>query len=91
MVPHTGKAPCADTVKPVNRPEPAVVKEGPGPVPLTLNRQPVEAIEDRWRIDDEWWRPNPVSRLYFAVTLAGGRCLVIYKDLLTNCWYRQPY
>jgi len=91
VVPHTGKAPCTDTVKPVNQPEPVAVNEGPGPVPLTLNRQPVEAIRDRWRIDDEWWRPDPVSRLYFAVALAGGRCLVIYKDLLTSRWYRQPY
>jgi hypothetical protein len=54
-------------------------------------RQVVAAIDDRWRIDDEWWRREPVSRLYYAVLLASGQRLVLYKNLTNDCWYRQSY
>ncbi|HEY41450.1 MAG TPA: hypothetical protein G4O18_06285 [Dehalococcoidia bacterium] len=54
-------------------------------------RQEIIAIEDRWRLDDEWWRQEPVSRLYYAIRLASGQKLVIYKDLVTGAWYRQSY
>ncbi len=46
-------------------------------------------IEDRWRIDDEWWRRGPVSRLYYAVVLDSGQKMVLYKDLIGNRWYKQ--
>jgi hypothetical protein len=49
----------------------------------------IEVIDDRWRLDDEWWRSEPVSRLYYAVILVSGQRLVIYKDLVANCWYKH--
>lgn len=49
----------------------------------------VASIEDCWRIDDEWWREKPVSRLYFEVLLEDGRRLTVFKDLLQGQWYRQ--
>jgi hypothetical protein len=63
--------------------EPAAVK-----IP---RRQAVIAIEDCWRIDDEWWRQEPVSRLYYAVLFATGRRLVLYKDLNNGQWFKQKY
>ena len=51
----------------------------------------VASIEDRWRIDDEWWRSEPVSRLYYSVRLASGQRLVIYRDLISGRWYKQTY
>ena len=50
--------------------------------------QVVEVLE-RWRIDDEWWRSRPVSRLYYAVLLEGGKRLEIYHDLVDGRWYAQ--
>jgi len=70
------------------------VEEDPSGLPLTVKtprRQAIAAIEDRWRIDDEWWRREPVSRLYFSTCLASGHRLVLYKDLTDNRWYRQSY
>ena len=61
------------------------------PVPKTALRQTVNTIDDRWRIDDEWWRSEPVSRLYYTVLLTSGQRLVIYRDLITGQWYRQVY
>ena len=51
-------------------------------------RRVVEVLE-RWRIDDEWWRNRPVSRLYYAVLLEGGKRLEIYHDLMDGRWYGQ--
>ena len=93
MVEDSGKTPGTDTC-PVNTPEPVVVEEDASGLPVavkTRRRQPVTAIGNRWRIDDEWWRNEPISRLYYAVQLRSGQKLVVYKDLTSGGWYRQPY
>ena len=58
---------------------------------IQSGRQLIIAIEDRWRIDDEWWRNEPVSRFYYAVRFASGQRLVLYKDLIQGKWYKQGY
>jgi hypothetical protein len=52
------------------------------------HKEVVTDILDRWRIDDEWWRSKPVSRLYYAVLFASGQRMVLYKDLVDGRWYR---
>ena len=93
MVTHTGTPLRADAYRPVNLPEPLRVEENAGePAAVRLpKKQKVTDIEDRWRIDDEWWRREPVSRGYYAVRLASGQRLELYKDLVTGDWYRQAY
>ena len=94
MVEDTGKALCADTYRPVNTPEALKVEESPAGLPLAVRmpkRLAVTVIEDRWRLDDEWWRAGPLSRLYYNVLLADGRRLVFYKDLVGGGWYQQEY
>jgi hypothetical protein len=94
VVPDTGKTLRADAGRPVNAPEPVKVEEGPSGFPAAVRakrRQAVAAIEDRWRLDDEWWRREPVSRLYFSVRLASGHRVVLYKDLASGEWYKQGY
>ena len=54
-------------------------------------RQAISDIDESWRIDDEWWRQEKVSRLYYALRLASGHRLVLYKDLTDGIWYRQNY
>ena len=48
----------------------------------------VEAVRERWRIDDEWWR-DPIRRVYAEVILENGRPLVLYRDLVDGRWYEQ--
>ena len=94
MVTDTGKTLRHDTIKPVNLPEPVQVEENADGTPVALKtkrRQKIIAIEDRWRIDDEWWRSEPISRLYYAVMLVSGLRLVLYRDLIKNEWYRQSF
>jgi hypothetical protein len=94
MVTDTGKTLRTDSIKPVNLPEPLQVEESPAGLPVAVRlkrRQSIIAIEDCWRIDDEWWRSEPVSRLYYAVILASGQRLVLSKNLIDGSWYRQTY
>jgi len=92
MVENSGKATGTGSYQPVNAPELVTVEEDTLSLPeavVVRRRQPIAAIEDRWRIDDEWWRREPVSRLYYAVLLKSGHRLVLYKDLIENRWYQQ--
>ncbi|MBN1188634.1 MAG: hypothetical protein JXA46_02680 [Dehalococcoidales bacterium] len=93
MVQDPGKALRTDSLKPVNIPGLVEVEEDSRGLPATVRlkrKQAVAAIEDRWRIDDEWWRgEEAISRLYIAVIFSSGQRLVLYKDLIRDCWYRQ--
>jgi hypothetical protein len=58
---------------------------------LSGRRLAVESIVETWRIDDEWWREKPVSRLYRRVALEDGRVVDVYQALASGRWYRQAY
>lgn len=49
----------------------------------------VREVLDTWRIDDEWWRKEPVSRLYYRVVLEDGTMTSLFKDLIGGQWRRQ--
>lgn len=51
----------------------------------------VTAVQDRWRIDDEWWREKPVSRMYYQLQLEGDRVVTVYRDLPGGAWWLQRY
>jgi hypothetical protein len=46
-------------------------------------------VRERWRIDDQWWREPPVSRMYFEVATADGLVEVVFWDLVGREWFRQ--
>jgi hypothetical protein len=51
----------------------------------------VAAVQDRWRIDDEWWRDAPLSRMYWQVRLESGRVATVFQDLIGGAWCEQRY
>ena len=53
--------------------------------------QGIASIQDRWRIDDEWWREMPVSRVYYQLQLESGRVTTVYRDLAGGGWWEQRY
>lgn len=54
-----------------------------------LTPRSIAAVQDCWRIDDEWWREHPVSRMYYAVVLDDGTLLSMYHDLVGDSWFEQ--
>jgi len=92
MVEDTRKTLHTDTYRTLNQPEPVEVKETLSSLPLVIKTerpQTVASIDERWRIDDEWWRREPISRLYYSIRLDSGYRLVLFKDLFNNHWYQQ--
>ncbi len=53
--------------------------------------QTVAAIDDRWKINDEWWRgPNEeIERMYYSLLLESGHKTVVYLDMKSGAWFRQ--
>jgi endonuclease/exonuclease/phosphatase (EEP) superfamily protein YafD len=95
VVANTGTASGARRLRPLNQPRPVDVETGesnaPAYVSLSGHRCGVEAVLETWRIDDEWWREQPVSRAYWRVLLEDGQTVDVYHDLTRRCWYRQAY
>lgn len=57
--------------------------------PRTVGGRTVEAIREQWLVEDRWWTGKPLRRHYLELVLAGGRCLVVYRDLVAGRWYEQ--
>jgi hypothetical protein len=77
--------------KPINAPVPISVRESPSGRPLYVNGHKVDSIEDSWRIDDEWWRPARIERMYWSVILESGQVMTIFRDGVDKKWYKQRY
>ena len=81
----------------LQQPRPLWVQTDPAGRPLALRRpgwplpRAVARIQDRWRIDDEWWRETPVSRMYYQLQLEGDRIVTVYQDLPEGPWHEQRY
>jgi len=62
----------------------------PAVVTWNYRQSRVAAIQNTWRIDDEWWRER-ISRQYFKVELESGLVLTVFRDLVADKWYQQKY
>ena len=56
---------------------------------FTYEWRKILEVLDTWRIEDEWWRKQPVSRLYYRVVLEDGTMVGLFKDLVSGDWYSQ--
>lgn len=95
MVAHPRAAGGADRARQLNRPRPLRVEAGEDACPAILwlsgRRCAVEAVLETWRIDDEWWRQLPISRLYYRLLLEDGRTVTVYRDETGGRWWKQRY
>ena len=57
--------------------------------PRSVAGRPVEAIREQWVVEDRWWTGAPLRRHYLELVLAGGRCVVVYREIGTDRWYEQ--
>ncbi len=70
-------------------PQPALVEETFDGTPCRVNRQPVAALREEWRVVDRWWTEEPVSRRYFEVVLESGQNVVVFRDQDQGGWFSQ--
>jgi len=95
VVTDTGAAGGPGRIRQLNRPRPLRVEADadgrPTAIWLAGRRCAVEAVLERWRIDDEWWRERPISRLYYRLALEDGRVVTVYRDLVNGRWAKQAY
>ncbi len=93
MVQNPGTPSSSGHIRPLNLPVPVEVDEDrrrhPRSVTLSRRRLEVTSIAEMWQIDNEWWRPAPVSRLYYRVITRGGGSVTIFRDLVGGGWYRH--
>jgi len=61
-------------------------------VPIAIvegkRQYPVERVQDRWQLNDEWWR-SPIERHYFELVMADGRIRTVYHDRRQEAWFEQ--
>jgi hypothetical protein len=49
----------------------------------------VEAVREEWLVEDRWWTPRPLSRRYYELVLADGRCVVVFREASGGRWFAQ--
>ncbi len=57
--------------------------------PAAISGRHVESIREEWLVEDRWWTDEPLRRHYLELVAAGGRCVVVYRDLVAGDWYEQ--
>jgi hypothetical protein len=91
MVSHSGTSIRPDQLRALNRPRPCQVATERG-IPTSIieghRHWAVERIQDRWQLNDEWWR-NPIDRHYFELVMEDGRIRTVFHDRDQNIWYEQ--
>lgn len=70
-------------------PESVAVRQGPGRVPVAVDGVAVEAVREQWVVEDRWWEPERLRRVYYELALGDGRVAVVYRSALSGRWYRQ--
>jgi len=96
VVAHTRTPTRPHRLRPLREPRPVAVEADGEGRPVAVRLRPgeqlrVAEVQDVWRIDDEWWRERPVSRLYWRLALEDGQAVTLYQDLVSGRWAKQSY
>jgi hypothetical protein len=70
-------------------PRPVTVAATGAGRPERVGGRAVEAVRESWLVEDRWWTGTPLRRRYWEVVTAGGRNLVVFRDLERGGWYAQ--
>ncbi len=93
MFENTGETPRADSIRPLMNPNAVRVIQDAQEMPVIItfkrDRQRVSVVHELWEITDEWWRPDPIYRTYYRVSLGDGAEMTLYRDKLSGNWFQQ--
>ncbi len=95
MVPDPGTTIRPHRLRPLAGPRRIPVRTNAHGTPVVVlfegQERTITAIQDHWRIDDEWWRETPTERMYYQLQLEGGRVITLYRELREGTWWLQRY
>ena len=95
MVKNSRTTASVDALRPLNAPLAMQVKATDWGAPMQVRRRglwmDVGEVVDRWRIDDEWWREDRVSRTYFQLLMQDGQSMTVFRNDVDGTWYWQHY
>ena len=95
MVSSTRRTPDPRRIRRLKSPNAIEVETDSEGAPLRLRTatlwHEVTLVRRPWRIDQHWWRGEPISRVYYRVAPEDGPTLTIYRDLNSGAWARQEY
>jgi hypothetical protein len=93
VVKDTRKTSGPGDIRSLNEPTALLTKVNENGLPVSFRLRgrwfSVGSVSDRWRIEDEWWREQPVSRNYFTCVADGGITITVFQDLISEQWYSQ--
>lgn len=69
-------------------PKPVTVRVAAGAV-VVVDGEPVEQELESWIVEDRWWTEYPTHRRYWELVTTGGRCVVVFHDLVSGSWFSQ--
>jgi hypothetical protein len=95
MVGNSRRAPDTRRIRRLKSPQSVEVEVDSEGVPLRLclggSGKDLVPVRRPWRIDQQWWRGEPISRLYYRVAPEGEPPLTIFRNLINDEWFRQEY
>jgi len=93
MVGNTGRTSDTRRIRRLKLPQAIQVEADDTGMPLRLRFgggwQDANLARRPWRIDQHWWRAEPVRRTYYRVELQDGPPLTVYYDEVAQSWFRQ--
>jgi hypothetical protein len=75
--------------KRLGRPRPAEIRAGGDGVPVAFGAVRVDSVLEDWLVEDRWWTDRPVRRRYLELVLESGRCVLVFRDLISGRWFTQ--
>lgn len=70
-------------------PSAADVHLGADGYPVAIAAARVESVLEDWLVEDRWWSERPVRRRYLELVLEDGRCVLVFRDLVSGRWFSQ--
>jgi hypothetical protein len=86
----SAKRSARDAARVLSLPRPVRVRVGGDGAPREVDGQPIESLRESWLVEDRWWSEAPLRRRYWEVVSARGANIVVFRDLRSGGWYRQP-
>jgi hypothetical protein len=75
--------------KRIGRPRAVSVQAKPGGLPVQIDAKPVDSVLEDWLVEDRWWTARPVRRRYLELVMEDGRCVLVFRDLVSGRWFTQ--